>query len=437
VEKEKLIQREILAKIEPFLKRKEFLAIVGPRQCGKTTLLGQIKEVLARSLKVPDSRMHQFSFEDAATLREFEDDPTAFVRPLLAPHALSYIFIDEFQYAREGGKKLKLIYDTVPGAKVLVTGSSSLDLKANVGKFMVGRLITFRLHPFSFREFLEAEDPRHGRTYDAGHALLLRAVKEGEALPPVAAREDVSILSLQPLFETYCLWGGYPAVALEARREGKAAIIRDIYNNFLLRDVRGLLALATERELARMAEFLAAQAGNLTVYQNVSQAVGLDIRAVKKHLSVLEETFVIRMLAPWFRNRQKELVKNPKVYFEDTGFRNHLMSNFNPFEKRADVGALVENAVYAHLQRIFDVLGKISFWRAKSQAEVDFIVERGGELLPIEVKYTALDRPRVSRSLMSFITAYRPPLAVVLNKNFWGETKAGQCRVIFAPAYYL
>ena len=83
-----------------------------------------------------------------------------------------YLMIDEFQYAQEGGQKLKLIYDTLKGIKIIVTGSSSLDIKAKVGKFMVGRILNFYLYPFNFREYLKALDERLERIYSENNVKV-------------------------------------------------------------------------------------------------------------------------------------------------------------------------------------------------------------------------------------------------------------------------
>jgi hypothetical protein len=303
---------------------------------------------------------------------------------------------------------------------------------------MVGRLVSFYLRPFNFSEFLLSQDAKLSAIYNKEHFSLQKIIKgEYDAGSQFKNRIDAFENIFVPHLEHYCLWGGYPAVSLAARTDVKNKLLHDIYNNFVLKDIKGLLELATDRELLRLSEYLATQIGNIVVYKNLSNAAGLDFRSMKKHLYILEETFIVKFLYPFFRNKQKELSKNPKVYFEDLGFRNYLMNNFNPFAKRADAGALAENFAFVHLQSLCDVFGKLNFWQAKSEAEVDFLLEKDGGTLPIEIKFAAFKEPKVSRSLVSYIQKYSPSCALILNKNFWGNTQMAGCRVLFAPLYFL
>lgn len=151
-----LIQRDLIQNIKPFIKRNEFISIIGPRQSGKTTLLEMLKGYLVDQLKVNEEFIRSITFEDRRLLMEFETDPVSFIKSFI-PSGISkrfYLMVDEFQYAQDGGQKLKLIYDTVKNLKIIITGSSSLDIRAMVGKFMVGRILNFYLYPFNFREYL-------------------------------------------------------------------------------------------------------------------------------------------------------------------------------------------------------------------------------------------------------------------------------------------
>ncbi len=432
------IRRDLLDRIGPFLKRKEFLAIVGPRQAGKTIFLELLGAYLNENLHVPKERIQNITFEDRRLLAEFERDPVPFIQsylPTKVPPSFT-LMIDEFQYAREGGQKLKLIYDTVPGIKVIVTGSSSLELKAQVGRYMVGRILNFNLWPFHFGEILRARSPRLERVYDQRNESLLRWLKEGKPVPmtpgPDGFREE-----MRPLFEEYCIWGGYPAVVLSEGQEERKKVLAEIYNNYILKDIKTLLELATEEKLYRLAQVLATQIGDLVVYQHLSQASDLDYRNLKKHLTILTQTFITQQLRPFFKNRQKELVKNPKIFFLDLGFRNTLTENMNRLTTRPDAGAMVENAVWIRLHGLFEGTEKINFWRTKAGAEVDFVLHLADRLLPMEVKYSPSAGEKLPRGLASFIEQFHPPAALVLTKDSWGRMKRGKTSILFAPVYYL
>ncbi|MFZ2970851.1 MAG: DUF4143 domain-containing protein, partial [Minisyncoccia bacterium] len=248
---------------------------------------------------------------------------------------------------------------------------------------------------------------------------------------------DIFAAEFLKLFEEFSIFGGYPRVVLSEAEIEKKKILNDIYSNYILKDIKGLLELATDKNLLDLTRFLATQAGNILVYKNLSQIARLDYRKTIEHLRILEETFVIELARPYFKNRQKELVKNPKVYFIDAGFRNGLMENMNLFSKRSDTGALVENVVFLRLKILLENFHKINFWRSKAGAEVDFIIDLNGEIFPIEVKFSEFDKPEISRSLAGFIKSFKTKRALVLTKDYFGfaKTKTG-CEVLFWPVYY-
>ncbi|MBI5399475.1 ATP-binding protein [Candidatus Saganbacteria bacterium] len=432
-----LIQRKLKQQIARFLNRKEYIAIIGPRQAGKTTFLKMLKEYLVESQGVASPNVHYLTFEDRKLLHSFRQDPIAFVRSYAGQdNKPAIIMIDEFQYAASGGQKLKLIYDTMENVKIILTGSSSLEIKAKVGKFMVGRLLTFHLFPFDFQEYLLACDERLAGVLSEKQKAIYNYLR-GLENKLSDAGADPFAKQLLPFFENYATFGGYPAVVMAETETEKQKLLNDIYDNYILRDIKGLLELATEDQLYQLTRVLATQIGNLLNYQNLGKIADLDYRNLKKHLRILQETFVIRLLIPYFTNKQKELSKNPKVFFEDLGFRNSLLKSFQPLDQKTEGGATIGNVVYLLLKRALTEEAELNFWRTKAGAEVDFVMQERGEIIPIEVKYSRYDQPQISRSLAAFINNFKPPRALVVNKNYFGRKVFINCEVAFAPAYYL
>ncbi len=430
--------RDLIKDIESFLKRKEFIAIIGPRQSGKTTFLEILKAYLTKELKIKGDLIQSITFEDRRLLVQFEQDPIAFIHSYIPQKSFHtfYLMIDEFQYAISGGQKLKLIYDTVKNVKIFITGSSSLDIKAQVGKFMVGRILTFHLYPFNFGEFLRVHNQRLARVYGQNNDHVIKWLFKGT---PFRTKREIDIFSeeIVKLYEQFCIWGGYPAVALSKDKDERKKILSDIYNNYILKDIKTLLELATENNLYLLSQYLATQIGNIAIYQNLGQAAGLDHRNLKKHLNILKETFICQEVKPFFKNRQKELSKNPKIFFNDMGFRNNLIENMNSLDKRTDAGAIIENAVFIRLNELCGRIEKINFWRTKAGAEVDFILQVKGNIIPIEVKYSNFAVEKISKSLGSFIGSFKPEYAAVLTKNYWGALKRNKTKILFIPVYYI
>ena len=180
---------------------------------------------------------------------------------------------------------------------------------------------------------------------------------------------------------------------------------------------------------------LVASVGGLINYQEIGSAIQSYFKELKRIISILSETYVIMLIRPYFTNPKTELRKAPKVYFFDLGLRNHVMDNFGPIEKRPDAGAMVENFVLLGLTHAFPG-ARLNYWRTIARAEVDFLLEVGG-LVPIEVKYQRFKRPKVSRSMRSFVRAYKPERALVFTRDFWAKEKLDETEVLFAPVCYV
>lgn len=349
------IKRKIEYQINSYLNSPEIIAIVGPRQCGKTTLLKHIAQGL------PDQTF--ISFEDIRILQMFEGDIDNFIS--LYVKGKKYLFIDEFQYSKKGGKKLKFIFDSEK-IKVFISGSSSIDLTVHALKYLVGRILIFNLYQFDFEEFIECKNPK-----------MIPLLKSGV----VSESEHLKLVSF---YEEYAIYGGYPRVVLSDNTEEKKEVLKNIFSTYFLREVKDILGLIDDYKLSRLIEHLAAITGNLIDYKNLSIVSEFTYKSLKKYINFLEKTFICHFIKPYFRNKTVEIVKNPKVFFCDNGLRNSIVNDFRGITNRSDGGALLENAVFQDLLRT----GKnVKYWRTKKKQEVDFIVESENKaLFAFEVK---------------------------------------------------
>lgn len=413
------IPRELEEQIAPFLKRREILTIIGARQVGKTTFLQHLLEELQKKNK----KTAFLTFEKESDLRLFEniEDFKDYYEDY------DVMIIDEFHYAKKGGKKLKYLFDTTK-TKFIISGSSSLELTFETGKYLVGRMFKFVLAPFSFREFLLSKDKKLLQVLDNRFPDIFASSIHSKKF--LGQELNTRLIKY---FEEYLVFGGYPAVVLAKTQNEKIKILESILENYLLKDIQSLLALKTQRELRKLAEFLASQVSNLLNYRELSSASGLNYKAVIEHLNILEQTYVISLIRPFCKNPRTELVKTPKVYFQDTGFRNYLLSDFKKFGQRDDHGKLAENFVLTHLSR--KNFAKINFWRTKSKAEVDFVVQKQAEIMPIEVKYSS--NPLLGKSFYSFLTKFSPKKAYVFTKDLADIKIIQGAKIYFLPVYCL
>ncbi len=434
--KNTFVPRNLTPHIFSWLKRPEVIAIKGPRQAGKTTLLKIIHQKLVKEGVNPEL-INSLNFENRNLVEQFETNPVDFVGSFINPKIDSpqYLFLDEYQYVSNGGQKLKLVYDTyAPKLKLIITGSSSLELTGKVAKFMVGRMLSAYLFPFTFDEFLQARNTRLYRVWQERNQVLQKFLFADSST--TKQKEDIFLSELMPFWEEYVSFGGYPAVVTEPEKELKQTLLVNLINTYIERDIIELLGEESVTEFRFLTRLLAAQTGQLLNYQQLSNDTTLYYRKVKHFLSVLQETFLIKQLLPLHGNLSTELKKNPKIYFLDSGLRNALVDNFAGLDYRTDKGALVESVVLSNIVYAMKSEAEVLFWRTTGGAEVDFVIRKGTKLFPVEAKYQTMNKPKVSRSLYGYIENYQPKSVLILTKDFWGEKTVNKTKILFAPVWY-
>lgn len=431
------LNRKLLAELKSWLNSPEILVIKGPRQVGKTTLVTILQTYLIKQ-GISSDNIHFITFEDREILQVFRKDPRNYIQKYtnsLKPQKKHYFFIDEFQYLKGGGQNLKLLYDLSENIKFIITGSSSLEITDQVGKFLVGRAISFNLWPLDFEEFLQTKEPEIYRYHQEEKQKLKKLILENK---PFKISTQFFERQLALYLEEYVLFGGYPNVILNANIKQKQIVLKNIYETYLTRDIIHLLKISNTDTFIKIAIILASQISSLLNYQNITQDSGSYFQEIKRYLSVLEETYVIKRIRPYFRNQTTELKKNPKIYFIDPGLRNSILVNFESLDCRLDKGNLVENFILNELVKNFEEPNmQIKYWRTTSQAEVDFVIVKGTELVPIEVKMSPFKKPNISRSFRSFIKKYNPKIGLILTQDFIGKIKINSTQIYFAPVYYI
>lgn len=391
------IKRFLEKELNKYLSKREIIAVVGPRQSGKTTLLKRIFTDLEKAFFL--------DFEDREILELFNEDLNSFIDLYVKPN--DFLFIDEFQYALEGGKKLKYIYDHYD-TKIIISGSSASNLSIQSIKHLVGRVFVFNLYPFSFEEFLNYKEP------DIYEKIYLKGRLTKQIIDKIF-----------PHFKEFNVFGGYPRVVLASDKSEKEIVLKNIYNTYFLKEIKEILNLPDDHKLSKLIKALALQVGSLVNYNKLADITGFSFKEVLSHLNILEKTFVCLRSQPFYTNKRTELVKSPKIFFLDNGFRNIILKNF--LYERSDKGDLYENFVASELVKKGE---EIKYWRTKSKAEVDFIIEKEGKLLPIEVK-SNLSEAKFTKSFLSFIDKYQPKKALVLSEKLFADKKVVRFRPIF------
>lgn len=399
----KYIERFLENKINKYLKNKEIIAVIGPRQCGKTTLIKHIFN------KITSNKKSLFiSFEDREILQLFNEDIKSFIETHIKN--IDYLFIDEFQYSKEGGKQLKYIYDNF-NTKIIISGSSAPDLTFQSIKYLVGRIFVLNLYPLSFAEFLKYKNQK-----------LFNLLKKDNLSNSV-------IELIKPYSNEFLLYGGYPKVVLSEEKEEKEEILKNIYNTYFLREIKEILQISEDFKLNNLVNLLALQVGSLINYNELSSSINMNHLELTKSINILKNTFIIIETQPFFKNKKKEIIKTPKIFFLDNGFRNIILKNFNDLSKRTDIGEINENFIASELLKK-NIIPK--YWRTKSKAEVDFIIEEKGNIIPIEVK-SNLKIPKITRSFRAFLEDYKPPIAIIYSENLSKIKKIKNTKILFRP----
>jgi uncharacterized protein len=391
-----MIKRDIVNEVIKYQNKKEIIALVGSRQVGKTTIM----QILFS--KINDKKLF-ITFEDQEILNLFENNIKSFIETYIKNY--DYVFIDEFQYSKKGGQKLKFIYDTQK-TKIIISGSSNPELSIQSLSYLVGRVLIFEVYPLNFGEFINYKDPKLYAQY------INSKINES------------NIFLFITYFNEFIKYGGYPGVVTS---DNKEFILKNLLNTYLLKEVKDILSYKSTHEFEQILKILALNDTTILNKSNVSNDTGLNIHKVNEIINVLEKTYVIKKLRPFKDNKIAELIKSNKIFFMDLGFKNILINNFNDLDKRHDKGAIFESFIFNELIKKGQDL---RFYNYKNRSEVDFLIRKNEKTLGLEIK-SKLNDLKITRSLLSYIKKYNPNIVYVFNENIYGTKKYEKTKVNF------
>ena len=311
------------------------ISVTGPRQSGKSTLL-----------KYLFPNVPKYSLKDV-NVREFaEHDPVAF----LHQHP-GGMFIDEVQKVPQLLEYIQGIVDDNPDCQFLLTGSSNFELLHSLSESLPGRAGVYELLPMTYHE----------------------------------TESTMGEMSLNEFLYS----GLYPAICA---KKNKARLFYPSYvKTYLERDVRDLLKIKDQMQFMKFMKLCAARVGSVFNASEIAGQLGVDGKTVTSWLSVLQASYLVTLLPPYYENISKRLVKSPKLYFNDPGLACFLLDIESPRQLERDKmrGAIFENYVVMEvIKHRYNrgLLDGVYFYRDSNQNEVDILLKEEGEITAIEVK---------------------------------------------------
>jgi len=353
------------------------IVIYGARQVGKTTLVNNLlKQLKLKTLVVNGD---QSKYTDILSSRDLNK-----IKELVAGYEL--LFVDEAQRIPEIGVNLKIIRDELPDLKLVVTGSSSLDLASSISEPLTGRVWTYKLYPISIMELSEFNND----------------------------------FELKSQVEDRLIYGSYPEIFGTEGAQNKREYLQVLSDAYLYKDMLELSGLRNTSKIRDLLKLLAFQIGNEVSLTELGATLEMSKDTVAKYIDYLEKSFIVFRLSGFNRNLRKEVGKMDKIFFYDLGVRNILIDNMKPLKDRSDVGELWENFLMIERMKRNAYLGinpGTYFWRTYTGAELDYIEEGEGQLSGYEFKYQKTN-VRVPKSWQD---TYEGAHFSVINSENWLE----------------
>ena len=387
-------------------------AISGPRQVGKTTLMGQLIEYQIEQ-KVDPKRILYLAGDNTVLLMNANqlliDCLTVYFKFILNENPESikeriYVYIDEVQSLENWGKQVKSYYDAYPNIKFIISGSSNTKLYNDAAESLVGRIDFRPVLPMKFREFLEftMKESDMSKKLQFSTNDLREALKDSleigtprrlyDTLTRIQLGVTPEMPQIRKQLETYLIKGGNPGL-LEFKEDFDKAFerIKTDLELTVYKDIHRIFNTRNSSDLMTMLTLLASSSGQKVNYTKIGSAIGIDQRVVKNYLSYTQLLYLVAK-SPFFKdNKYRQAEKNNKAYIVDVGHRNALLGKMSlNILNEADFGLVIQTAVFNHASRLRFWLSnkkdyEIFYWE-DDYGEVDIIIDLPGHTIPIEVK---------------------------------------------------
>ncbi len=414
------------------LELRRAIVLMGPRRVGKTIMLYHtIQRLIDRGVHPQDIVL--VSIDNPIYIHKSLEDLMHLALDTLSnanPKGKFFLF-DEIQYLPGWEAHLKVLVDSYPKTKFVVSGSAAATLKMKSKESGAGRFHDFMLPPLTFQEFLHLQSKEH----------LMRPVTISFEKKEIPFYDTIDIRQLNDEFLDYLNFGGYPEVLFnQTIRQNLSAFIRDdIIDKVLLRDLPGLYGIRDARALNRFFVYLAFNTGKEFSLQKIAKDSGLRKEEIKKYLEYFETAYLIKIVHKIDENaRQFKRITGFKVYLTNPSLRTALFSPIKSTDN--EIGSLVETAIFAQWMHRSKIRLHYAKWRiGQKEGEVDMVNLSDSNLKPawaLEIKWSNryVDAPRGLRSLIAFCQANRLQSAIVTTIDQTDKKNIDGINLYYFPA---
>ena len=385
---------DIIEKID----NKRILSIIGPRRVGKSTLIYQTINYLLENLKVDSKRILLFSGDDPSLFFN-ESDKLSDVLDIYFNEILEeniskltdkvYIFIDEIHFIKNWQNYLKIYFDRKYKIKFIVTGSSSMHLFKDANESLLGRIENIYVLPLTFNQFLNFYMTYVSKEKDIEIPKidLNNMDKSIKELEEIYYNQDLK-LKIQRVLKKYTLVGGYPEYfEIKDIEVWQKLLLEDIITRGIYKDILTIYNIKSPEILEKLLYYIAANNSQAFAYSSVASTFGIDTVTIMTYLGYLKQAFLINILENYSNNIAKVIRTNKKLSVLDNGINNSLLKQ--RIIDNDTIGHIVESMVDFDFRLLCEKENyKQFYYRNSDKEEIDIIIDRNIDIIPIEVKYT-------------------------------------------------
>jgi len=367
-----MIYRKLEELINVRLFSGKVILVIGARQTGKTTSINNIVSKLQNVLVL--------NGDDAVVRTLLSSANTGQIRAIIGDHKI--IFIDEVQRIENIGLTAKIIADNFSKVQLILSGSSSFEIKNSLSESLTGRKWEYIMYPIIWNEL----------------------------------EQTYGYIQAQQQLELRMIYGMYPEIITHPADEKER--LKQLIDSYLYKDLLAFANIRKSEVLEALLKALALQMGSEVSLNELAQLLKIDKSTVKSYIEILEKGFIVFTLSSYSNNLRSELKFAKKIFFWDNGIRNAIINNFNPLSMRNDAGALWENFMISERMKknnYDNPYAKSYFWRTVSQQEIDYIEENDNEITAFELKW---NENKKGKRITSFTEFYQKEIKTVHPSNF-------------------